>query len=106
MSGTTSAPAARTASGAGSDPSVMRAVQLVAWQRPAEVRQVPKPVPGPGEVLLRVRAAGLCHSDLHLMHWPAGTVPYQLPFTLGHEVVGTVEELGPGAEGIETGEAA
>jgi propanol-preferring alcohol dehydrogenase len=104
MSGTASATAARTASGAGSNPGVMRAVQLVAWQAPAEVREVPKPVPGAGEVLLRVRAAGLCHSDLHLMHWPAGTVPYQLPFTLGHEVVGTVEELGPGAEGIEPDE--
>jgi alcohol dehydrogenase, propanol-preferring len=82
----------------------MRAVQLVAWQRPAEVRDVPKPVPRAGEVLLRVRAAGLCHSDLHLMHWPEGTVPYSLPFTLGHEVVGTVDELGDGAEGVEVGE--
>jgi propanol-preferring alcohol dehydrogenase len=82
----------------------MRAVQLVAWEQPAEVREVPRPTPGPGEVLLRVRAAGLCHSDLHLMHWPAGTVPYEVPFTLGHEVVGTVEALGDGADGIEVGE--
>ena len=94
------APASRDRSTAG----VMRAVQLVAWQQPAEVREVPKPVPDAGEVLLRILAAGLCHSDLHLMHWPAGTVPYQLPFTLGHEVVGMVEELGPGTEGIEVGE--
>jgi len=83
----------------------MQAVQLVAWERPAEVRDVPTPVPAPGEVLLRVRGAGLCHSDLHLMHWPAGTVPYELPFTLGHEVAGTVEALGDGVEGIEVGEA-
>lgn len=82
----------------------MRAVQLVSWQQPAEVRDVPKPVPGAGEVRLRVRAAGLCHSDLHLMHWPEGTVPYSLPFTLGHEVVGTVDELGDGAEGLEVGD--
>jgi alcohol dehydrogenase, propanol-preferring len=82
----------------------MRAVQLVGWQQPVEVREVAKPDPRPGEVLLRVRAAGLCHSDLHLMHWPAGTVPYVLPFTLGHEVAGTVEALGDGAEGIEVGE--
>lgn len=87
-----------------SSTTTMRAVQLVAWQRPAEVRDVPKPAPGPGEVLLRVRAAGLCHSDLHLMHWPEGNVPYRLPFTLGHEVVGTVEELGGGATGIDVGE--
>jgi propanol-preferring alcohol dehydrogenase len=83
----------------------MRAVQLVAWQRPAEVREVPEPVPGPGEVLLRVTAAGLCHSDLHLMHWPEGTVPYELPFTLGHEVAGTVAVLGDGADGIDVGES-
>src|SRR5215216_908073 len=83
----------------------MRAVQLVSWQRPAEVREIPRPAPGAGEVLLRVRAAGLCHSDLHLMHWPEGTVPYSLPFTLGHEVVGTVEALGDGAEGVEIGES-
>ena len=83
----------------------MQAVQLTQWQRPAVVRRVPRPRPGPGEVLLEVRAAGLCHSDLHLMHWPAGTVPYELPFTLGHEVAGNVAGLGPGAEGIEVGDS-
>jgi propanol-preferring alcohol dehydrogenase len=83
----------------------MRAVQLVAWERPAEVRDVPKPVPGPGAVLLRVTGAGLCHSDLHLMHWPAGTMDYELPFTLGHEVAGEVVALGDGADGIDVGES-
>jgi propanol-preferring alcohol dehydrogenase len=83
----------------------MKAVQLVAWEQPPELRDVPEPVPGPGEVLLRVTGAGLCHSDLHLMHWPAGTVDYELPFTLGHEVAGTVVELGKGAEGVEVGES-
>ena len=83
----------------------MQAVQLVAWQRPAELREVPKPEPGPGEVLLRVIGAGLCHSDLHLMHWPAGTLPYELPFTLGHEVAGTVAALGEGTDGIGVGES-
>jgi propanol-preferring alcohol dehydrogenase len=53
---------------------------------------------------VRVAGAGLCHSDLHLMHWPAGALPYQLPFTLGHEIAGTVAALGPGAEGVEPGE--
>ena len=72
------------------DAFTMQAVQLTDWQQPAVVRQVPRPRPGPGQVLLEVRAAGLCHSDLHLMHWPAGAVPYELPFTLGHEVAGTV----------------
>lgn len=87
------------------DVPLMQAVQLTDWERPAVVRQVPRPEPGPGEVLLEVRAAGLCHSDLHLMRWPAGTVPYELPFTLGHEVAGTVATLGAGAEGIEVGDS-
>jgi propanol-preferring alcohol dehydrogenase len=87
------------------DAPLMQAVQLTQWQRPAVVRRVPRPRPGPGEVLLEVRAAGLCHSDLHLMHWPAGTVPYELPFTLGHEVAGNVAGLGPGAEGVEVGDS-
>jgi propanol-preferring alcohol dehydrogenase len=87
------------------DAPLMQAVQLTDWQRPAIVRRVPRPQPGPGEVLLEVRAAGLCHSDLHLMHWPAGIVPYELPFTLGHEVAGTVAGLGPGAEGVALGDS-
>jgi propanol-preferring alcohol dehydrogenase len=53
---------------------------------------------------VRVTGAGLCHSDLHLMHWPAGALPYELPFTLGHEVSGAVAALGPGADGLEPGE--
>jgi alcohol dehydrogenase, propanol-preferring len=87
------------------DAPLMQAVQLTDWQRPAVVRRIPRPQPGPGEVLLEVRAAGLCHSDLHLMHWPAGTLPYELPFTLGHEVAGHVAGLGPGAEGVEVGDS-
>jgi propanol-preferring alcohol dehydrogenase len=81
----------------------MEAIQLTAWEHPAVLVDVPVPEPGPGEVLLRVSGAGLCHSDLHLMHWPAGAVRYGLPFTLGHEIAGTVAALGPGAGGPEPG---
>ena len=84
--------------------SRMKAIRLTAWEHPPSWCDVPMPEPGPGEVLLRVAGAGLCHSDLHLMHWPAGTLPYELPFTLGHEVAGTVAALGPGADGVEPGE--
>ncbi len=83
----------------------MRAVQMFGWQTPPELRDVPEPEPGPGEVLLRVTGAGLCHSDLHLLHWPAGTVPYHLPFTLGHEIAGTVAAVADGVESVEVGEA-
>ena len=83
----------------------MRAVQMFGWQTPPELRDVPEPEPGPGEVLLRVTGAGLCHSDLHLLHWPAGTVPYHLPFTLGHEIAGTVAAVADGVDDVEVGES-
>lgn len=82
----------------------MRAIRLLRWQSEPELVAVPDPVPGPGEVLLKVTAAGLCHSDLHIMDWPAGTLPYQLPFTLGHETAGTVAALGAGARGVAEGD--
>jgi propanol-preferring alcohol dehydrogenase len=82
----------------------MRAVQLVEWQAPPELRDVERPEPGPGEVLLKVTAAGLCHSDLHLLEWPAGTLPYELPLTLGHENAGVVAGCGPGVTGVKEGD--
>ena len=56
----------------------MRALQLTAWQREPELRDVDVPHPGPGEVLVKVASAGLCHSDLEIMDWPAGTMPWEL----------------------------
>ncbi|WP_028066633.1 NAD(P)-dependent alcohol dehydrogenase [Solirubrobacter soli] len=82
----------------------MRAFQLVEWQQPPVLRDVPVPEPGPGEVLVKVGGAGACHSDLHVMEWPAGFLPYELPFTLGHENAGWIEALGPGVKGWEAGE--
>src|SRR4051812_2608412 len=83
----------------------MRAFQLVEWQQPPVLRDVPVPEPGPGEVLVKVGGAGACHSDLHVMEWPAGFLPYELPFTLGHENAGWIEALGPGVKGWGVGEA-
>jgi propanol-preferring alcohol dehydrogenase len=80
------------------------AVRQLEWQRRPELVELPPPKPGPGEVLLKVDAAGLCHTDLHLMEWPEGTMPYDLPFTLGHETAGTVAALGPGASGVQQGD--
>ena len=82
----------------------MRAVQLVEWQAEPELQEVDVPEPGPGQVLLKTTAAGLCHSDLHIMEWPEGTMPWPVPFTLGHEAAGTVAALGAGVEGLELGE--
>jgi propanol-preferring alcohol dehydrogenase len=83
----------------------MNAYQLTAWQTPPEMREVSVPEPGPGEVLIKVGGAGACHSDLHLMEWPKGTMDFDLPFTLGHENAGWVEALGAGVDGLEVGEA-
>jgi alcohol dehydrogenase, propanol-preferring len=83
----------------------MKAVQLVEWEAPAEMREVAVPAVGSGEALIKVTAAGLCRSDLHLMEWPPGTLPYRLPMTLGHENAGVVAALGSGANGVAEGDA-
>ena len=75
-------------------PDTMRAWRLHAWGEPPQLVEVPVPRPTGEEVLLRVEAAGLCHSDLHLMDAAPGSMPFALPFTLGHEVVGTVVASG------------
>lgn len=83
----------------------MKALQLVEWGKPAQLRDVRVPTAGPGQVVLKVAAAGACHSDLHLMEWPEGTLPWKLPFTIGHENAGWVHELGAGVEGVREGDA-
>lgn len=58
--------------------------------------ELPDPVAGPGQVVVRVSAAGLCHSDLTLMGRDPSVHPFPLPLVLGHEIAGVVEEVGPG----------
>ena len=82
----------------------MRAFQFVELQKPAELREVPVPEPGPGEVLIKIGGAGACHSDLHILETPANTPGMSLPFTLGHENAGWVEKLGSGATGFAVGD--
>ncbi len=94
----------RVGEGSGT-PRTMRAFQLLAWQAPAEFREVAVPEPGPGEVLIKVAGAGACHSDLHLMDWPAGQMPFEPPFTLGHENAGWVQRTGAGVDAVRVGEA-
>jgi propanol-preferring alcohol dehydrogenase len=78
----------------------MRAYRLIAAGR-AEVVEVPRPAPGPGEVLLRVLAAGVCRTDLALLR--GGGDGLALPVTLGHEVVGEVVAVGEGVATAERG---
>ncbi|MFJ3666786.1 NAD(P)-dependent alcohol dehydrogenase [Streptomyces sp. NPDC090106] len=83
----------------------MKALQYRTIGAPPEVVTVPDPEPGPGQVLLKVTAAGVCHSDIAVMSWPAEGFPYELPLTLGHEGVGTVAALGAGVSGVQEGDS-
>jgi len=83
----------------------VRAVQIVKWQADPEIREVPEPEAGPGQVVIKVGGAGACHSDLHVLYdYPAGAVPYEIPFTLGHENAGWVHQVGAGVRGLEVGQ--
>jgi propanol-preferring alcohol dehydrogenase len=82
----------------------MRALRLTAWGGPPTQTEVERPVPHGAEVLVRVEATGLCHSDLHVIDAAAGALPYRLPFTLGHEVAGRTAALGPDADGVAVGD--
>jgi 2-desacetyl-2-hydroxyethyl bacteriochlorophyllide A dehydrogenase len=74
----------------------MRALQITEYGRPLEDAEVPHPSPGPGEIAVSVRAAGICRSDLA---YRAGTRPVpSLPLVPGHEVAGVVEAVGPGVK--------
>jgi len=80
----------------------MRAVQLVTIGEPLALREVARPEPGPGEILVRVLAAGICHSDAH---YRAGTSSVGfLPITLGHEIAGTVTSVGPSVDDVAIGD--
>jgi propanol-preferring alcohol dehydrogenase len=82
----------------------MKALQYRTIGSAPEVVTVPDPEPGPGEVLLKVTAAGVCHSDIAVMEWPAEGFPYRLPMTLGHEGAGVVAALGAGVDGLAEGD--
>ena len=92
----------------------MRSYQIIEWGQPIELREYPTPKPEGTEVLLRITAAGICHSDLHIndgffdlgegRRLELGKVGAKLPLTLGHEIVGVVEALGPDAEGVAIGD--
>ncbi len=76
----------------------MPAYRLPGWGRALERVDVPIPSPHGREVLVEVRAVGLCHSDLFVMTCGEGTLPYDLPLTLGHEVAGRVVAVGAAAD--------
>ena len=84
-------------------PETMRAAVLRDHDKGLQVETIRTPRPEAGEVLIKVAACGLCHSDLHVI---GGAIALPLPAVLGHEVTGTIVELGPGNEhtGLEVGQ--
>ena len=80
----------------------MKAVRMVAVGQPLELHELPAPAIGPRDVLVRVRAAGICHS---YVHYRAGKSPVRpLPLTLGHEIAGVVEQIGPQVGSLQVGD--
>ncbi|AXH96144.1 alcohol dehydrogenase catalytic domain-containing protein [Ornithinimicrobium avium] len=79
----------------------MRAVVWDGPGQPMRVEEVPVPRPGPGEVLIRVAATGVCHTDLHVIK---GEVAFPAPGVLGHETSGTVEQLGADVTDLSVGD--
>jgi 2-desacetyl-2-hydroxyethyl bacteriochlorophyllide A dehydrogenase len=80
----------------------VKAIQLINPGSPVELREVPVPAVGPSDVLVRVGAAGICHSDAH---YRGGRSPVRpLPLTLGHEVAGTIEAVGPQVTSAKKGD--
>ena len=84
--------------------TMMKAAVVQAFGKPLVIEDVPMPVPGPGEILVKVKACGVCHTDLHAASgdWPVKPVP---PFIPGHEVAGVVAALGPDVTDFKPGDA-
>ena len=80
----------------------MRAMLLDAPHTSLHLAELPVPTPGPGQVLLKVHACGVCHTDLHIQNGEL-TGP-KLPLILGHQIVGTVVQFGPGTQRFRIGQ--
>jgi len=84
----------------------MKAAVLHELKKPMTVEDVERPVPGEGEVLIKVEASGVCHSDLHVAEgdWKQFSGITKLPLIVGHEVAGKVVEVGPGVRELKIGD--
>ena len=83
--------------------STMRAALLTAPGRALELRNIAVPRPGPGELLVKIEACGICHTDLHVQEAAAFPHGAPEPLILGHEGIGIVVDRGPGATQIPVG---
>jgi alcohol dehydrogenase len=81
--------------------NAMGAPAPYAQSKPLSIEQIELDRPGPGEILVKIAAAGLCHSDLSVIE---GNRPRPMPMALGHEAAGIVEALGPGVDDLTKGD--
>ncbi|MEP7102231.1 MAG: alcohol dehydrogenase catalytic domain-containing protein, partial [Burkholderiales bacterium] len=81
----------------------MQAAVVEAFGKPLKLIEIDVPTPGPGEILVKTEACGVCHTDLHAANgdWPAKPT---LPFTPGHEGIGRVVALGPDVTAVKEGD--
>lgn len=81
----------------------MKAAVVREFKKPLTLEDRPIPEPGPGQVLVRIEASGLCHTDIHAAHgdWPVKPTP---PFVPGHEGIGIVERTGDGVARVRPGD--
>jgi alcohol dehydrogenase, propanol-preferring len=83
--------------------TTMKAAVVHDFAAPLSIDEKPVPVPGAGEIVVKIETCGLCHTDIHAAHgdWPIKPSP---PFTPGHEGVGIVSEIGPGVTEVAVGD--
>jgi alcohol dehydrogenase, propanol-preferring len=81
----------------------MKAAVVTNFTAPLQIKDLPIPEPGPGDVLIRIEASGLCHTDIHAAHgdWPVKPNP---PFVPGHEGIGRIQAVGPGVTNRAVGD--
>jgi len=81
----------------------MKAAVVTSFTEPLKIQDLPVPEPGQGEVLVKIEASGLCHTDIHAARgdWPIKPTP---PFIPGHEGIGRIEKVGPGVDASRVGQ--
>jgi D-arabinose 1-dehydrogenase-like Zn-dependent alcohol dehydrogenase len=79
----------------------MRAIVISEFNKPWEMKELPNPTPGPGQVVVKVRASGMCGTDLHVHH---GVFPLPRPIVAGHESTGEIVAVGAGVTDLKVGD--